>query len=164
MTDSWKPVAEHPNYDVSDIGRVRSRRRRSASGGILAQAVVSGYARVSLQKGYGRVHLLVHRLVLEAHVGRCPKGLEAAHLNGNRLDNTLPNLCWVSRKENHSHKKLHGTQQTGERSGSAKLNNKAVAEIRAKRSLCTQKELADRFGVCVGTIQLVQAMKRWVHV
>ena len=36
----------------------------------------------------------VHRLVLEAYVGPCPKGLEGCHFDDNKTNNHLSNLEW----------------------------------------------------------------------
>jgi len=45
-------------------------------------------------------HILVHRAVLLAWVGPCPKGCQCDHLNGDNTDNRLENLQWVTPREN----------------------------------------------------------------
>ena len=55
-----------------------------------------GYLRVQVNgKRY-----CVHRLVLEAFVGPCPKGFECDHSDRDRRNNALTNLRWVSPTQN----------------------------------------------------------------
>jgi hypothetical protein len=71
----------------------------------------SGYQSIKL-RGRGRY---VHRLMLEAFVGPCPTGHQAAHCDGDRHNNVLTNLRWATRKENEADKLRHGTHQYGAR-------------------------------------------------
>jgi hypothetical protein len=57
--------------------------------------------------------------------------MECAHIDGDRQNNRLNNLMWVTRKENSSHRLLHGTDFRGEKSPSSKLNKAAVQVIRS---------------------------------
>lgn len=122
---------------------------------------MNGYRRVSLQNGASRRKVLVHRLVLEAFVGPCPEGQECAHLNGNRVDNRIENLRWCGRKENCSHKALHGTRLAGEQCRLAKLTSKKVAEIRSLQGKMTQGDIAAKFHVDRITVYRIQTGRLW---
>lgn len=104
MTEEWRATGIN-GYEVSNHGRVRSLPRKRTRGGILRPGISSGYQMLSL----GGRSRLVHRLVLVAFRGPCPEGLECAHLDGNRFNNALANLVWVTKTENEAHKRLHGT-------------------------------------------------------
>lgn len=62
-----------------------------------------GYAAVSLQEGKEAKTYLVHRLVAEAFIPN-PMGLsQVNHIDGNKQNNCVNNLEWVSPKENVVH-------------------------------------------------------------
>jgi DNA-binding transcriptional regulator YiaG len=90
----------------------------------------------------------VHRLVLEAFVGPCPEGMEARHLDGDKRNNRLENLCWGTPKENASDRERHGTHPRGESSPVAKLTAADVEAIRRlKAEGVSLGELSRRYGV-----------------
>lgn len=103
MTTNWQPIDSHPEYFVSDDGRVRRTD-------VLApDTIKGGYQRVQLWTNGVRTRRLVHLLVLETFVGPCPPGLEARHRNGVSFDNRLSNLTWGTHSENQLDKVAHGT-------------------------------------------------------
>jgi hypothetical protein len=81
-------------------------------GRVLKLSLASGYPHVRLG-GRGRAY--VHHLVLEAFVGPRPAGDQAAHGDGDRLNNVLGNLRWATPKENNGDKRSHGTAMLGTR-------------------------------------------------
>lgn len=95
-------------------------------------------------KGYGTVQLydgsspkspksfLVHRLVAEAFLGDRP-GMHVNHKNGNKLDNRLENLEWVTNQENIDHaRKVLGKTGHGTANGRCKISPEMVLKIREK--------------------------------
>lgn len=161
--ERWLPIEGHPDYEVSDLGRVRSWKNgkwgRRAAPRLLTQSLSkNGYLRVNLDTTTVR---LTHHLVLEAFTGLRPAGTECAHSNGDPLDNHLTNLRWATPQENGADNARHGVSK-GERHGSHKLTEEAVREIR--RSPMRNKELAAKFGVAHGTISHVRAGQAWRHV
>lgn len=162
MEERWLPVERHPDYEVSDLGRVRSWKNgkwgRKAAPRLLMQSLsANGYLRVNLDATVR----LTHHLVLEAFVGSRPEGTECAHGNGDPLDNHLSNLRWATPRENGADNALHGVLK-GARHPNCKLTEEAVREIR--RSPMRNKELAAKFGVSHGSISRVRAGKGWTHV
>lgn len=130
MPENWLPVDDYEgSYEISDLGRVRSLPRTTASGRqvrgcILKPQVhkVSGHVEVSL---YGLVEngrsYWIHQLVARAFIGPCPPGQEVRHLDGNPANNRWApgdedearaaggNLFYGTRKENVADGIRHGT-------------------------------------------------------
>ena len=88
------------NYEVFEDGRIFSWLR----GKFLKPGLVDrgyGYAQVMLRGDDGVVRgRRVHRLVLETFDGPCPEGMECHHKDGDKLNNHLSNLEWVTHSKN----------------------------------------------------------------
>jgi HNH endonuclease/NUMOD4 motif len=105
-SELWLPYPGHPGqYEVSDQGRVRSKRGRI----LKPNRDTRGYMQVALYYEGRKTTMTVHRLVLEAFVGPAPEGTEVCHGNGARDDNRAVNLRWGTRSENTYDKVSHGT-------------------------------------------------------
>ncbi len=177
--ETWKEIPAHPNYEVSNYGRVRSWAKRGGYGGractsrpIKPQPGERGHMRVQLTH---RKRELLHRLVLEAFVGPCPDGMEGCHNDGDPGNNMVENLRWDTRANNHADKVQHGTWQGGENHGLAKLTEQDVKAIREAYGpprgrgardlfLPSMQTLADQYGVDRKTIAHVIHEKNWSHI
>jgi hypothetical protein len=114
-----------------------------------------GYLQIKLARGKT---FYVHDLVLEAFVGARPRGKEACHGPGGRLDNRLANLRWDSHVENMADALRAGAIAT-------KLTPAKVRAIRrAATKGTTQKTLAAMCGVGGSTIGSVVRRRTWKHV
>ena len=168
MNELWHAIPGwEGRYEVSDQGNVRSLDRyvshwrggrRLLKGQALKPKVDRyGYHEVGLCKDGEKLSCKVHALVLQAFSGEA-KGLQARHLNGNRLDNRLKNLVWGTALENSADRVRHGNQPR-------KLTVEQVKEI---KELCkqgmTQRIIALRFGVSKGLISKIHCGTEWQHV
>lgn len=116
MTDEeWRDVADYEGiYQVSNLGRVRTFRRKSGFVGFelsdepRPMSLIphgNGYLYVSLRKGDKRKNYYVHRLVARAFIGEIPDGYVVNHLDYNRSNNSADNLEIVTQRENVEHSK-----------------------------------------------------------
>jgi hypothetical protein len=113
MNEQWRTIPGFSDYEVSDLGRVLSRRRRQPR--ILRQARDGkGYMRVTLfgeEKGCGRGGgrtVQVHAVVMSAFVGPRPDGQEIRHLDGDSTRNVLHNLAYGTHAANMQDRVAHG--------------------------------------------------------
>ena len=90
--EEWKDIEGYEGYQVSSLGRVRSKRC------VLKQCVCKGYQTVAIKNKTLRVHRLVAITFLPNPL--CKK--EVDHIDGNPLNNCVDNLRWATRSENES--------------------------------------------------------------
>ena len=98
----WKVINENNKYEVSDTGIVR----RIDTGHTLSGCITSGYRSVKLTFENSRQQrFYVHRLVAEHFINNPdPKNKTFVnHIDGNKLNNNIENLEWVSPRENNLH-------------------------------------------------------------
>jgi hypothetical protein len=82
-----------------------------------------GYAYVTLFKDGVRKYPKVHRLVLSAFSGGSADPLQVNHINGNKADNQLQNLEWVTASRNRKHAFELGLQVVTQRQREASRQN-----------------------------------------
>ena len=114
MDEIWKPIEGYEDlYQVSSYGRVKSNDRteicknglvRFREGKILKpHQNYNGYLWVSLCKNDKRKKNKIHRLVAQAFIPNINNKPQVNHIDGNKHNNNLKNLEWVTSKENMEH-------------------------------------------------------------
>lgn len=98
-------IKDFPNYGVDTDGNVYSleRRiyRRYAPTTILKPRPNNkGYLVVHLYNEYGMCDKLVHRIVAETFIPNIENKPEVNHIDGNKNNNSVDNLEWVTHTEN----------------------------------------------------------------
>jgi hypothetical protein len=162
----WKPAFGFEGiYDVSTTGRVRRvlAGQGARQGAIIRPHIAKGYFQYGLRKNRRRTNKYAHRLVLQTFV--CNSHLTANHKNGDRTDNRVENLEWISCKEN----LLHACRILGKRRGgnhwNAGLTESVVPRIRALYADgISPKKIAEKYGVSRNAIYLLLQGKTWKHV
>ena len=133
--EQWILIPDLETYAVSNFGRVkRAKRGNRTQIGHISTPFLSrhGYFRVVLSINNHQKKYFVHRLVMLAFVGVCPDGLEVNHIDGNKLNNRLDNLEYISRSENqkHAYKKGLTPRLFGDNARNTKITEADAIEIR----------------------------------
>ena len=114
MLEQWKEIMEASNYEISNLGRVRNKTTKKILKGRLSK---SGYLQVSVklnetQKFSNRY---IHRLVAIYWIENPENKREVNHIDGDKENNVIENLEWVTSSENQKHRHKLGNNKTSQR-------------------------------------------------
>lgn len=99
MNEVWKTIDECKDYQVSNLGRVKSLKYGREK--ILQQAIDDkGYKRVLLSMNNKHKSRQVHRLVAKAFIPNINNYAEVNHIDENPQNNNSSNLEWCTKQYN----------------------------------------------------------------
>lgn len=169
----WKPVRnwEH-KYEISNKGRLRNIETQ-----LILKPLSVGCKyyyfmfydpkRKSKNK---RVKVYLHRMLAQCFIPNPYLHNEVNHKDGDKWNCSLDNLEWVSKSENSKHAVATGLHRPyfmdgntkGEGNVNAKLNWDKVHDIRKRYAEGESlTEMAEEYGVAVGTLEFVVKNKSW---
>lgn len=166
--ETWKDVPGFPDYQVSDMGRIRSKSRLKTEWKILAHKNKHKYSYMYVTLVRGSVHkrFRLHRLIAEVFLGASEIKRHVLHINGNSRDNRLANLKYGTQIENYADMIRHKTAPIGERNGQAVFTEEDIYQIKVIGSWNKffRKDIGRLFGTDESTISQILTGKRWKHV
>ena len=162
----WKDIKNFEGlYEVSNFGNVRTKDRLvnvlSKNGNVFTRAYKSQIMKPVAKGCYlgftlsdkenVRHQVYLHRLIAEAFCGDSKE--QVNHINGDKLDNRIENLEWVTRSENalHSFHVLNNIDKVPK-----KVSDYDVGIIRELRSLGVKiKEIAKIYPLSIAQISRI---------
>ena len=165
LPEQWRPIPGYEGlYEASSHGRIRSlpriakgpRGHHRLKGKVLSTPPLREYPVVQLSKAGRATSFRVHVLVAVAFLGDHRRDKVVNHIDGDKSNNHLSNLEWVTYSDNTTFSVLEKTLDRPELPPRAPRTGRLTAEeVRAIRRLAGRyrhKTLAAHFGVHYNTI------------
>lgn len=100
MADTWSKINGFSNYSVSKNGKIRNDKSGNIKTPIKG---TNGYYNVDLYENGQRTKVRIHRVVGETFIDNPEHKTQINHKDGNKLNNNVENLEWVTPSENMRH-------------------------------------------------------------
>lgn len=170
MSEEWRTINDGV-YAVSSLGRVRREKpgRATYAGRILSCRVAKiGYPVTAI----GGPPVYVHSLVAAAFLGPRPEGYEVNHKDGDKTNNCVANLEYVTQSENIAHAYRIGLRtasrvsiNVGVRNGQSRITEDDVRTIRTRAdSGESRRKIALAFGLSSAAVDAIVWRRNWKHV
>ena len=172
MKEVFKDIKGYEGlYQISNLGRVKSlaRIRGNQYDGLELTLKFNndkdGYLKINLSKEGIKTCFRVHRLVAEAFIPNFENKPQINHIDGDKENNRVDNLEWVTCKENinHAFDVLGHTVKKGinqgEKCGRSKLTRDQILEVRSSK--LSGRKLAPLYGVSAFHINRIKNGTTW---
>lgn len=153
---------------MSNNGTVIHIRRREV---IKSSLNHKGYPHVCLENKKTKT---VHRIVAETFIPNPENKPQVNHIDGNKQNNNVDNLEWVTNKENMDHAVRIGLRaesdkkislaMTGSKNHRAKLTEAEAKQIKDLCETNTNKQIAELFPVGPTIVSMIRHNKIWKHI
>jgi HNH endonuclease/NUMOD4 motif len=164
LLEYWKPVVGFENYYlISNTGKLWSVRKKLYRVGF---DDTRGYLNVTLSLDDKTYNRRIHRMVIEAFVGHRPTGLDINHIDGNKRNNRISNLEYVTRAENLAHAFKLGLLTPVHQFKTGHIFNRTITvddvrRIRASGGGKVLQALADELGLNICQLYKIRNGTRW---
>jgi len=175
--EEWKDAIGFEGlYRVSSFGRIESQDRispttgRKLYGKIIKQSKHSkGYKRISIRdKNFNRCFDFTHRVVAKAFIPNLENKSEVNHIDGDKTNNKVSNLEWVTHGENMAHAGEMDLMKKGDNHYFSKLSIEDVKYIKSnyipRDKELNSYSLARKFNVSQTVIMDIINNKSWKHI
>lgn len=180
MEEIFKEIPGYIGYEVSNLGRVKSVARtinfahkksqkehlRKLEEKFLKIHINgrTGYKFVQLHGNQKMKNVALHKAIADTFLVKPNKDFVVNHKDGNKHNNGIENLEFISNADNHRHAALTGLKASGERAGSVKLNKHCVYAIRGLLELGWKRSaISSLFKVSIQCVSDIKNAKSWHH-
>ena len=99
IVKEWRIIEKTSDYEISNHGELRNKITMN----ILKTSLMGGYLAISLVVNEKKVISKIHRLVATKFLTCLDESFVVNHKDGDKINNNVENLEWVSRSENAKH-------------------------------------------------------------
>lgn len=173
MKEVWKDInGYNGHYQISNHGNVRSfknsRHGISEKSKLLSTPKLkNGYNCVGLSNNGKVTTKYIHHLVADAFIPNPKCKPQINHIDGNKENNNVSNLEWVTVSENCIHANKNGliNKAKGEGHPHSKIRAVDVLQIRSiySQKFFTQKEISEAYGIGITQVSYIVNNKKWKH-
>lgn len=155
----WKRISDLKEFEISNSGMIRNALTKKL---IPHCQTKNGYLKTNIFHQGKRYSKLIHRIVIREFL--FDSTMQVNHIDGNKHNNNLSNLEYVTQSENIKHAFLIGIQNhKGEKNPAHKLTAADVREIRklSEERKISQRKLARMYSTSQGNISKIINRKKW---
>lgn len=154
---------ENNGYKISDKGRIIGKKGKL----LKFHTNWCGYLMTNVIFEDGFHARSVHRAVAYAFIPNDDpiNKIEVNHIDGNKENNKVDNLEWVTKKENQEHEAKVLKQRNGEKNYLSYFTDEQVIEIYnlCKNTDMKHKDIAEMYHTTTGTITKITRGLNWKH-
>ncbi len=167
INEIFKTIEDFPDYEVSNLGNVKSNKNKKRNGKIVSilksQIKRNGYSCVHLVKDRKVFTKNIHRLVAETFLEKIEGKPQVHHLDGDRINNNLPNLKWVNHKENSSVENLKLNLWTRLEGRNKFTDNEIITIYFLVTNGKKSREICKEFNISIQHLQSIKNKKTRKH-
>ena len=191
MNKKWKYLIQDDNYRASNFGDIQTKYTTIRNNKGMFESVISdkwldvnqfnhscGYLVCNLKINGGTKMMYSHRIIASTFLHKANENLIVNHKNGDKKDNRVENLEWVTHSENHKHAFRTGIRKVskkqiqelkkkcGEKNATSKLKREEVIEIKRlfKETDMSNEDIGGIFDVSRTTIYQIRTNNSWKHI
>lgn len=122
----------------------------------------NGYLKVTLTINGKQIQKLSHRIVAETYL--INKSIQVNHKDGNKSNNNVDNLEWVTNSENQIHAHKNGLKKNGNQLWNGKFTKEQVEQMKGfRKDGMFYYEIAKLFNTTKGTVHAIVNGKRYKY-
>jgi len=163
----WNPI---PNYEehylASNFGNIK--RIKPSTGAVCGRILKPyfnkkvGYQYITLTKNCVQNDFRLHKLIIASFKGL--SDLQVNHIDGNKLNNNLDNLEYVTASQNLYHATRVLNKRSKENHWNSRLTKSDVETIRTLyKTGITQQKIADQFKINRSYVSEIVNYKAWIY-
>ena len=158
-----KEIPQCPGYFASKDGSIWSNKGKNKSFRKLSwRKARHGYACVGIHKEKKQYTKYVHRLTALAWIPNHKNKDEINHIDGNKTNNNIKNLEWVTKSENAKHSTVVLKNNIGSKHKLSKLTEDQAKEIKSIDG--KHRDIGKKYGISHCMVGRIKRGLSWSHI